>query len=431
MLVIKKKSFTFWFNFTLLFILSCSKTDSGLTEIIFWAMGAEGEQVAPLITRFEKQNPDIRVKVQSIPWSAAHEKLLTAFAGNSTPDVCQLGNTWIPEFQAIGALEQLDNYIRQSSVVDSSYFFPGIWNTNVINNKTWGIPWYVDTRLLFYRTDVLQQVGYDHPPQTWDQWLDISRKIKLLSTQPARKYAVFFSTIFNDWYVPVILILNNNGRLLTADNCQAAFDDPATIEALEFYIRFFKERLAIRNMSEVSNIFQGFSDGFFSMMVTGPWNVNEIRKRLPDFENRWGTAPMPAAKNRNSVAGGSSLVVFKSSQNPEAAFRFIEYFSRAEIQLDFFHITRDLPSVTAAWESDLLKNDKKISAFYQQLLHVVPTPQIAEWEQVAVKLQQYLEQVIYNRISLKEAIERLNDDVDHILQKRRWLMERNLLFSEN
>ena len=54
------------------------------------------------------------MRVQQIPWTAAHEKLLTAFAGDATPDVCQLGNTWIPEFAALDALEPLDDRVATS-----------------------------------------------------------------------------------------------------------------------------------------------------------------------------------------------------------------------------------------------------------------------------------------------------------------------------
>ncbi len=113
-------------------------------------MGAEGEYIGRLIPEFEARNPDIQVKVQSITWSAAHEKLLTAFAGQSTPDICQLGNTWIPEFQAIDALLALDSLIAQSKIIKKDGYFEGIWNTNAIDKKVFGIPWYADTRLLFF-----------------------------------------------------------------------------------------------------------------------------------------------------------------------------------------------------------------------------------------------------------------------------------------
>ena len=71
----------------------------------FWAMGYEGEVVAQMLPEFQRLHPGIRVGLQQQPWTAAHEKLLTAFAGDSLPDVCALGNTWVAEFAALGALQ--------------------------------------------------------------------------------------------------------------------------------------------------------------------------------------------------------------------------------------------------------------------------------------------------------------------------------------
>src|SRR3569832_1384287 len=122
---------------------SCSKGSREPT-LRLWAMGREGEVVSQLITDFEKQNPGIKVQVQQIPWSAAHEKLLTAYVGDATPDIAMLGNTWVPEFSAIDALEPLDGLVGTSKDAPRSDYFAGIWNTNVVNGKTYGIPWYVD-----------------------------------------------------------------------------------------------------------------------------------------------------------------------------------------------------------------------------------------------------------------------------------------------
>jgi len=139
---------------------------------------------------------------------------------------------------------------------------------------------------------------------------------------------------------------------------------------------------------------------------------------------------MPFKKNQNSVAGGSSLVIFKNSKHPIAAWKLIEFLSQPEIQIEFFHLTLDLPAVKAAWKSPEIQNDKEIAAFYQQLEHVVPTPKTAEWEQVAVKIQEHLEKVIFKKTSLEEAVKNLNHDVNRILEKRRWLLSRNLITAE-
>ena len=105
---------------------------------------------------FERENPGIKVEVQQIPWGAAHEKLLTAHVGRSTPDVAQLGNTWIAEFAALERDRAAhDRGSRRRRRCRRARYFAGIWDTNVVDGMPYGIPWYVDTRVLFYRRDLL------------------------------------------------------------------------------------------------------------------------------------------------------------------------------------------------------------------------------------------------------------------------------------
>ena len=158
---------------TVLALAACSGAEARADQRVtlrFWAMGAEADALSSLVRGFEREHPDIRVDVQSIPWTAAHEKLMTAFVGGATPDLTQLGNTWVPEFTAIGALERLDSMAAHPPAVDSADYFEGIWDTNVIHGALYGIPWYVDTRLLFYRKDILAAAGYDSMPTDWDPW---------------------------------------------------------------------------------------------------------------------------------------------------------------------------------------------------------------------------------------------------------------------
>ena len=125
-----------------------------------------------------KPHPNVRVDIQQMPLTAAHEKLLTAFAGDALPDIGQLGNTWIPEFVAVGALEPLQPYLDKSTVIDAKDYFPGIWDTNVIDGTLYGVPWYVDTRLLFYRNDLLADAGFPNPPRDWDEWTQALAAVK-------------------------------------------------------------------------------------------------------------------------------------------------------------------------------------------------------------------------------------------------------------
>src|SRR5262245_38507652 len=156
--------------------LGCGR-DDGVPELELWAMGREGEVVAAMMPAFERRHPGLRVRVQQIPWSAAHEKLLTAFVGGAMPDVFQAGNTWLPELVTLGALEPLDARFAGSATIARDDYFPGILDTNVIDGVIWGVPWYVDTRVLFYRTDLLAAAGFAEPPRTWSAWVDAMTRL--------------------------------------------------------------------------------------------------------------------------------------------------------------------------------------------------------------------------------------------------------------
>ncbi|HEX7676545.1 MAG TPA: extracellular solute-binding protein, partial [Thermoanaerobaculia bacterium] len=134
---------TFAFLIVLL-LAGCSAHPTDTREHLeFWALGSEGELVAKLIPEFERRNPAIHVVVQQIPWNAAHEKLLTAYVGEATPDLAMIGNTWMPEFVAIRALDDLGALAATSPTIKQDDYFSGIWATNVVGGTLYGIPWYV------------------------------------------------------------------------------------------------------------------------------------------------------------------------------------------------------------------------------------------------------------------------------------------------
>ena len=406
-------------------ITACQSPTGSKTAVKFWAMGAEGEHVQKLMPEFYRRYPGIEVKIQGIPWTAAHEKLLTAYAGNSLPDLCQLGNTWIPEFNLLNALENLNARLANATTIKRENYFPGIWVTNVIDSAVFGIPWYVDTRLLFYRKDILAQAGYKNPPRTWDEWFEVSKKIKQLPGA-REKYALLLPT--NEWTPFVLTGLQTGSLLLKEENRYGDFSGAQFSRAFSFLMQFYRDKLAPVGVTQVTNIYQGLAEGFFAMYITGPWNIGEFQRRLPAaLQDQWMTAPMPGPDANTpgvSLAGGSSLVMFKNSTKKTEAWKLIEYLSEASQQLKFYKITGDLPAVRAAWKDTAFINNVYIQAFYQQLEHVVPTPMIPEWEQIAMKVQQYAEAASGEHLSVTEALQALDREVDIILEKRRWILSR-------
>src|SRR6185369_14367276 len=220
---------------------SCARSNSNDTELRVWAFGSEGEALAPIAREFERANPGVHVRVQAIPWTAAHEKLLTAYVGGALPDIAQLGNTWIPEFAALNALEPLDAYVAQdTALVPRSDYFPGVLATNVVDSVLYGVPWYVDTRVMFYRSDLLRAAGIASPPTTWAEWRDAMAKVK--KVQPAGSYPALLPV--NEWAQPVIFGMQAGGLLLADHGTRGAFSDPKFRRGFEFYVNLFRDSLA-------------------------------------------------------------------------------------------------------------------------------------------------------------------------------------------
>jgi multiple sugar transport system substrate-binding protein len=389
-------------------------------------MGSEAEFVTKLVPEFEKRNPGIKVDVQQIPWTAAQEKLITAFASDNTPDICQLGNTWVPQFASLNAIIKLDDFIGNSMNIKKENYFEGIWETNVIDSAVYGIPWYIDTRLIFYRTDVFKRAGYDQPPKSWNELYDLCKRIKAL--YPGEdKYAIYLPT--NEWAPFIIFGLQNNAELLKDNNSRGNFNSKEFKEAFEFLVKFHKEKLAPLGISQVTNVYQAFADEYFSIYISGPWNINEFKKRMTgDLTDKWSTAPMPSKTGEDypgvSLAGGSSLVVFEKSEHKEEVWKFIEFLSEPSIQIEFYKLIYNLPAIKEAWEDSSIANNIYMKAFYEQFNHVVPTPKVTEWEQIAfAKVQQYAEIAVRGAMSIDNTLKNLDKDVDMILEKRRWLLE--------
>lgn len=410
---------------SVLLFTSCSNNNDEEKIIKFWAMGAEAEYVTKLVPEFEKQNPGIKIKVQQIPWTAAQEKLVTAFASDNTPDACQLGNTWIPQFAALNAIIPLDEYIRTSDQINDDKYFKGIWETNVLDKKVFGIPWYVDTRVMFYRKDVFEKAGYKNPPKTWAELYDLSKKIKAL--YPGKeKYAIYLPT--NEWAPFVMFGMEAGSSLLKDENTQGDFSGKQFNEAFKFLTDFHKQYLAPIGISQVTNVYQAFAEEYFSIYISGPWNIPEFKKWMKgNLADKWMTAPMSGYANEYpgvSLAGGSSLVIFKDSKYKKEVWKFFEYLSQPKTQLEFYKLLNNLPANKEAWQDSLLKNDPYMQAFYLQFMNVRATPKIPEWEQIAFsKVQQYAELAARGVMSVDDALKNLDKDVDRILEKRRWIVE--------
>jgi len=403
-----------------MYLAGCSSSHEAHT-LTFWTIGREGEAVVKLLPEFEREHPDIQVKVQQMPLSAAHQKLLTAFAGDSTPDLTQLGNTWLAEFAALNALEPLQSRVDASAVVKPSDYFENIWSINRIDGVLYGVPWYVDTRLLFYRRDLLTAAGFDAPPRTWAEW----RAMLAALSHPDRDvYGILLPT--NEYEQLMSLALQQPEPMLRDGGRYGNFRSAGFRHALAFYVDTFRLRQApaITNV-EAGNPWEEFGRGVYAFYFSGPWNIGEFRQRLhADREDAWATAPLPGPDGPGvGAAGGSSLVVFRRSTHKDEAWMLIEYLSRPDVQQRFYDLLGNMPARRSAWDGGSLRTDPKVQAFREQLEHVKPSPSVPEWERIANEMQLVAAQAVAGELTVDEAAAEMDRRADRILEKRRWMLD--------
>jgi len=392
-----------WWRWLSIAAALCLAACSGRRDdaLVFWTFGPEGDAVTRLLPDFERAHPDIHVEVQQLPLSAAHQKLLTAIAGGTAPDMAQLGNTWLPEMVALHALAPLQRRVAASSTVMASDYFASIWATNLSNGQLYGIPWYVDTRLLFYRSDLLKQAGFDAPPRDWAEW----RRMLAALSHPGRKvYGILMPT--NEYEQLLSLALQQPDPLLRDGNRYGNFESAGFKRALRFYVDTFRLHQApdVTNV-EVANPWEEFGRGVYAFYLSGPWNIAEFRKRLPaDEQDDWSTAPLPGPDGPGAgLAGGASLVVFRASHRQRAAWALIDYLSQPAVQQRFYRLTGDMPPRRSSWNSPVLSGDPKVQAFRQQLERVRPTPAVPEWERIADMMQHVAARAVAGELTVDQA----------------------------
>jgi multiple sugar transport system substrate-binding protein len=412
------------------FAATTACTRSGAVKPIrLWAIGREGDIAAELVKAFVAQNPQIPVEVQKMPVTAAHEKLLTAYAGDTLPDVCTLGNTWVPEFEALNALHPLDDFVAGSSVVDPDDYFSGIYDSNRVSGGLYGVPWYVDTRLLYYRRDILHEVGYSAPPRSWAEWTQMLAAVK--QHVGPNRYSVLLP--LNEYEPLLVLGLQMPAELLRDGGRYGNFGSPDFRRALTFYNEMFQKGWAPRaSNTQISNVHDEFGKGFFSFYISGPWNIAEFKRRLPErLKDAWMTAPMPGPDGPGiSSAGGASLVILRASQRKADAWRLVEYLSLPSTQQRLYQLIGNMPPRRSSWKTPDLVQSPYAGAFHEQLDRVRSPPKVPEWERIAQELRLMSERVVMNRSTVGEGVVQLDRKVDEILEKRRWMLARNSVLHE-
>jgi multiple sugar transport system substrate-binding protein len=374
-------------------------------EITVWAMGTEGEKLAVFAKDFTAENPDARVTVTAVPWDAAHQKIASAIAAKQTPDVSMIGTTWQGEFAKTGALDP-----TPTDLIKGDAFFPGAWATTQVNGTAYSVPWYVETRVVYYRKDLAAKAGFTSAPKTWDE---LKAMAKGMQAKAGAKWGIYLQPGKTGSWQSVLPFAWSNGASI-ADDKGYTFDNPETTEALQYYQSYFTEKIAPTELAEGA-LEPGFVKGQIGAFVSGPWHVGILNNQGgPGFTDKYAVTPMPMKKSGTSFIGGSNIAVFKDAKNRDAAWKFLAWLSRPEVQLKWYKTSTDLPAVQSAWQDPSLSGDANLSVFGTQLKDAEAPPSFPTWEQVAAVFDTEMEKVAKAGEDPATAAKTVEDKADSI-----------------
>jgi multiple sugar transport system substrate-binding protein len=377
-----------------------SDGDAGAgTSLRFWAMPNTSKPQADLeqiLERFKAENPDIDVQVEILDWGNALDRITKAANSGIGPDVFQIGTTYTASITDLGGLLALNDVV--GTVGGDSVFVPAVrsYMKPIYADSITSMPWFVDVRPVYYRTDVFAKLNLD-PAQvfeTWDSYREGMKSIKdaHLSIEGQKMEAVGLAGK-NDWNVVHNIypwIVGNGGGIINELGDSVLLDDEKSIEGVLTFLQLIREGLSPKSYLEKSTaqVSAEFDQGRIAT-----WQ--ETTSKLVYLErpsDAGGVGASTAAKNfasalppagpagRKLFIGGSNLAIFKSSKNIDAARKLIAFLTTdTGAVLDFCKASGMAPALIKVYESDYFKANPNRKLYKDLALAGKAYPAVPYW----------------------------------------------------
>jgi len=382
----------------------------GQPHITMWLIGSEGQAltIKELAEEFYKET-GIKVKCDAISWGDAHSKYLTSIAGGVAPDIGTMGLTWGSEFGNLDAVVDLKK--EYPGEIDSikNAVFPGLWNSIEHKGKVYGIPFDMTEYILYYRNDVIA-----NPPKTWEELISI-----LTDLNKQGKGMIFDWGSLN-WIGYSPFLWQAGGDYYNQDISAVTLDSDAAIKAMNFFAELYTKYSVPKSKIPLE---QGMRTGDFPIAISGNWKMDDLNLLAPEIAGKWSIATLPKGPTgkRTAFIGGRIMSIFSQSKNKEAAWKFIKFLFRPEIQARLYEasLTRQdtyLPPSMKGW--DMLKMDPKFKdILVTQANDSKGPPAVASWDTSAKYVDEAIQKVILQKGDARKELGIAKTQLERLLKK--------------
>ncbi|MFI2363993.1 ABC transporter substrate-binding protein [Promicromonospora sp. NPDC019610] len=372
----------------------------GPEEVTFWGSwsGAQAKQLQAQADAFNEAQDEYEVKY--VGQELVEEKLLTALASGSVPDVVLWDRYNTPLYVPKNALAPLDEYIAADGV-DTAQFYDQAMGELVVEGETYGLPLLVDNRSLFYNTELLADAGVE-PPTDWDS---LKKAAEAVTERDGGKlsvagFALDDPGLFNIW------LRQAGGQMFSDDGTSTAFNSPEGLEVLEFWQSLLDAGVYEPGFGEGVD---SFAEGFTAIKYDGPWALTALDEAEVDY----GIVQPPVGPDGDQGAGmgGFGLVIPNGAQNPDGAWEFMKWWTTQPANgVDFAKISGWIPANIEAANDPYFTEDDRYQAFietmeYAQVRSNIPGASDVEGKALIPALEKFLGGETDAATALKEAQE--------------------------
>ena len=400
----------------------------------FWFETEEFRGVEAAAREFERRHPNITVAFGTPGGRGGMDpqKLMTAIAGGSPPDVMYQNRFAVSGWAARGAFMPLNDLIARDHI-DTSDLYPACLNEATYRGKVYAIPYDTDCRALYYNRDLFRDAGLDpdRPPRTWTELLDYAITLTKRDSRGRLKRIGFIPNHGNSWLY--FYGWQNGGEFMSPDGKRCTLNDPKIVEALEWITHAYD---VMGGRREVVSGFESsfvtgetsadpFMIGKVAMKIDGDWFLNFIARYKPDLD--FGVAPAPVPEGRPYItwSGGFSLVIPVGAKHPDEAWEFIKWMTSLDAAritaaaVKQFNEQRGIPfsvpwmnarrSINTAISEEFVPNIPKFRTAFRTFAKLMP---ISKWLPVTPIGQELWDQHVramelatYHIMSPKEALD--------------------------
>jgi ABC-type glycerol-3-phosphate transport system substrate-binding protein len=365
----------------------------GKVELELWNPETDEAEVAvfqSIIDDYEADNPNVSVKLVTIPWSDIYAKWQTALQSGKAPDATIGSVSFASSFEEQGVLEPLDDVVDamggDSAWADSA---SSLVELSKKDGHYFTLPLVHNSVVLWYNKPMLEAAGLT-PPKTWDE-LEAAAKAMTHDDQYGILIPSSTSQVTNQSLYS--LILANGGDVVDrSDPNTVTFDDKKSVEALDFYAKLAKYSPPGSGGYDRPEAQAAMSTGKLGMFIYGSWMESALEAAGPDVAKDFGVVPVPTNGGGGAFMGNLSVFAFKGEHAKETN-DLLSYFydpKRYE-KLVLVNPASFFPVLKATQESETYKNNEKVAAIPELMDAVtttlpkawifgLPNPHAGEWE---------------------------------------------------